>query len=606
MNRVVKYISFFIVLTASLSACDKLLTQQSPSVLLPEDVFSDYTLSKSAYDDIWSSLFDSQCYSLRYQCYYGANTDIEVNLNFDVNNQSIQRYDATPTHARLNGSTESFSLFYQAIEKANLALDGLRRYADLENDERMQILYAQILTLRAHVYCDLTRTWGDVPARFAPVLQDTLYKSKASRDQIFRQVLNDLDEAIPVLPYPGEHELTSDAYHINRIYAVGLFARIALMASGYALRPEDGKIGTGDAGTIRLSSDPQMSKDSLYPRAIKHLEEVISDNKMTLTKDYKEYWRRFNNGELARYPTEETVLVYPYKSNGRWNYTYAVRLEDASVNGYNNIDLGPYTGPSPVFYFDFHENDQRRNVTCFNFYGKGEHAVISSVAQWYFGKFRIDQMTENPWAGTNTDTAKPVGMRYSDILLMAAEIENELGHLDKAKEYFVPVRARAFDQEQAEAYVATLNDKESFFKAIVDERAFEFCGEHIRKADLIRWNLLKSKIDETKEKMYELRDRTGRYDWLPKDIYYKVNPDDKWEVLTFGLNKDDKGTPGEGWTKLRNYFSNYDDSDIKTSTLCKEKIESIYINDPDTKQFWPIPANAITNSQGCLVNDYGY
>ena len=36
------------------------------------------------------------------------------------------------------------------------------------------------------------------------------------------------------------------------------------------------------------------------------------------------------------------------------------------------------------------------------------------------------------------------------------------------------------------------------FQAIVDERALEFAGELIRKADLIRWGMLKSKMDETK------------------------------------------------------------------------------------------------------------
>ena len=31
-----------------------------------------------------------------------------------------------------------------------------------------------------------------------------------------------------------------------------------------------------------------------------------------------------------------------------------------------------------------------------------------------------------------------------------------------------------------------------------------------------------------------------------------------------------------------------------------------YDADPDLKQYWPIPATTITNSQGTLTNDYGY
>lgn len=65
------------------------------------------------------------------------------------------------------------------------------------------------------------------------------------------------------------------------------------------------------------------------------------------------------------------------------------------------------------------------------------------------------------------------------------------------------------------------------FKAIVDERAFEFCGEMLRKADLIRWGLLKSKLDETKQKMRDLRTLSGDYSDLNNTLYYNM-VDFKW------------------------------------------------------------------------------
>lgn len=594
------------LLFCSLTSCN-ILSQESPSSFDAQKVFTNHTLAQSAFDAIWEALLSDQCYSLRYKCFYGANTDIEVNANMDSRANDIQCYNASPTHDRLNGSRESFSIFYKAIERANLVLDGLERYADLDGDEQMRILYAQTLTIRAHIYCDLTRAWGDVPARFKPLSQDEFYKPKVSRDVIFHRVLDDLDKAIDVLPYPGEHAMTSDAYHINKVYAAGLFARIALMASGYAQRPDDGKIGTGDAGKVRLSSDPLLSKEVLYPRAITHLEKVIGDSKMTLAPDYKEYWRRFNNGELAWNPKEESVLVLPYRSSGRWNYTFAVRNSDSDLFGVS-VKRSPYTGPAPTFYFDFDRNDKRRNVTCFNFYMGSGGPVLGAGAQWYFGKFRMDQMKDIPFSGENTDSAKPVVMRYSDVLLMAAEIANELGDLDGAKAYMLPVRARAFDEASANAYLATLKNKDDFFAAVVDERAFEFCGEQIRKADLIRWNLLKAKMDSTKKKMYELRDLAGRYSWMPKKVYTKVNPEDSWELLIYGYDKGETSDPGAGWEPATsNPLTVYDDAVLnEPSRLNKTKIESVYAADPDTRQFWPIPANAINNSQGTLVNDYGY
>ena len=616
MKRAIKHI--LLIAVCGFTACqDGILSQKSPSTFDSQMVFSNYELAQSAYDGIWDTLLDGQCYCLRYQCFYGANTDIEINISSDETNQSLQCYKASPTHARLNGTTEAFSLFYQAIERANLIIDGIKTYGDLENDNNLRILYAQTLTMRAHIYCDLTRAWGDVPARFIPVSKDEMHKPKASRDVIFKQVLADLDEAIPLLPYPGEHAMTSSAYDINKVYAAGLFARIALMAAGYAQRPDDGKIGTGDPGTIRLSNNPEMSKEKLYPRAIVHLEDVISDNKMTLASDYKEYWRRFNNGELATFPTEETVFMFPYTVLGRWNYTYAVRVNSNTIINGIKVSRNPVTGPAPSLYFDFDSRDSRRDVTCFNCIADGSTGKAVNVAQWYFGKFRFDQMTTNPWEGDNNDNIKPVAMRYSDVLLMAAEIENELGHLDVAKQYLRPVRVRAFNETLADEFLATLTDKETFFNAIVDERAFEFCGEHIRKADLIRWNLLKTKMDQTKKNLYDLRDRLGKYEWLPEKIYWKVNPDDPWEVVFYGYNPGENQIPegeisqteetkGIAWTSRT--FCTYDNSDQSKdwTTLSDVKIESIYARNPDTYQFWPIPANAITNSQGILINDYTY
>lgn len=49
-------------------------------------------------------------------------------------------------------------------------------------------------------------------------------------------------------------------------------------------------------------------------------------------------------------------------------------------------------------------------------------------------------------------------------------------------------------------------DHDAFFNAIVEQRAFEFAGESLRKADLIRWNLLKTKLDEAKDKMKNWHD----------------------------------------------------------------------------------------------------
>ena len=86
-------------------------------------------------------------------------------------------------------------------------------------------------------------------------------------------------------------------------------------------------------------------------------------------------------------------------------------------------------------------------------------------------------------------------MRYSDVLLMLAEADNELnGPTDVAKSALKLVRDRAFAKsatytKDVTNYVDSISaSKDQFFKAIVNERAWEFGGECLRRFDLVRWN----------------------------------------------------------------------------------------------------------------------
>ena len=591
-----------------LIACNDIsvLNPESPSKVTPVRIYSNYSLAVSAVDGIIEPAMSANCYRGRYLSYFGYNTDIEWGLRPTGDlDKELAEYNAYPTQQRLNASNESFSSLYRSIERANLAIKYLRLYGDVGNNHDMAVLLAESLTLRAYFYFDLIKAFGDVPARFEPVTAETIYQKKVNRDIIFKQILSDLDQAIPVLAYPGQSERTMTACRINKILAEGLYARIVLFATGYALRPADDQIGTGHPGVIRLSSDPEITKEKLYPRALKHLQDAIESDVMSLAPDYYEYWRGVNNSEHILKPTEETVYSLPFGDTwGRWNFSFAVRVQNVDMFGYN-ITRSPFAGPVPSLFFDFDAEDKRRDVTCVNYRQENTAPVLSGMAFWYFGKYRFDQMENNPYKNANDDGIKPVMMRYSDIYLMASEIANELGELGLAKKYFKPVRARAFDEAKAETFLQSISSKEEMFEAIIDERAFEFCGEFLRKTDLIRWHRLKSNMDIAKQKLYDLRDRKGEYSWLPSDVYYRVSPENKWELEIYGLSKGETGRPeGEGWRQRGGYVIDYDDHN--NTNLSSGRIEALYVNNPDKRQFWPIPALSITASQGALVNDYGY
>ena len=198
-------------------------------------------------------------------------------------------------------------------------------------------------------------------------------------------------------------------------------------------------------------------------------------------------------------------------------------------------------------------------------------------------------------------------MRYADILLMAAEIANELGETGEARDYFLPVRERAFkgNEDAAEAYVAGLTTKEKMFNAIVDERAFEFCGEMTRKFDLIRWGMLKTKMDAAKADMTALRNLTGKYagvNGIDGDVYWQLDGN---QIKVWGFNGE-TSKPSGAWEKKAEYFTKVVDSKGADTGLYDALINGIYAVNPDTRQFWPIFNTTMTNSQGMIQNDYGY
>lgn len=83
-------------------------------------------------------------------------------------------------------------------------------------------------------------------------------------------------------------------------------------------------------------------------------------------------------------------------------------------------------------------------------------------------------------------------VRYADILLMYAEVLNELGQTAAAYSYVGEVRARANLRPLAAAYPTIGNDQNLFRERLKMERALELFGESVRWADLKRWGDLDS------------------------------------------------------------------------------------------------------------------
>ena len=608
---------------ASLTSCDEDgLKTPTQSSFDESVVYSNYTLAEYNVFGIYEVFGHTNCHRGRYLPWYGFNTDIELynNTNVDVKAQ-IARYSMTVTNGQLNLANGPYNELMGGIERANLAIRGIRQYGNPEGNPQMAELLGEALTARALLYAELLKAYGEVPARFAPIDANTIYLNKSDKDIIFKQLLADLEEAFNYMKWPLQSAVTATTDRPSLAFAKGLYARLALMASGYSLRPDDGMVGTGNPGTVRLSVDPDLQKEVLYPKALAALKDVINYSGLSLM-DYTQLWKDFNNMDITA--GKEVIYVIPSSdTRGRWNYTFAIRTEgNPEWSQGPTSSRGGTAGPVPTLYWKYGAQDVRRDISCVNWkwvLGPDGKNIpqLAGPNDWYFGKFRLEWQIKVPYNGGNDDGIKPVYMRYADILLMAAEIANDpaCGERDEAfaKKCLLEVRKRAYkgNEAVAETYVNGLSGQTAVFNAIVDERALEFVGEMLRKQDLIRWNLLKTKIDEAKTDLKDWMDGAGTQ--FGPAVWYKYAADGS--IQTYGYNETatTSEAPGEGWEcytdskgAVATYFKFTTEDTGAYSDSAQKKLDSFYDNNPDTRQWWPIPDATLINSQGTLVNDYGF
>nr|WP_315151538.1 RagB/SusD family nutrient uptake outer membrane protein [uncultured Flavobacterium sp.] len=564
-------------------------------------IFSSATLAKGAIDGIKIPFGETNSYRGRFLPYYGLNTDVEWNNSSTTvgDGTDLQNYGVTALNTVMNTADNAWSQMYSGIERANLCVRGLRLYGNPKPGTELGYLLGEALTLRAIYYADLVKAWGDVPFRFEPITNATLYIAKSSRDEVYKQLLKDLDEAATLVPWPNETAATNSVERINKAFVKGFRARLAMAASGFQQYPDG----------IHRSTDPALSVANMYRLALDECRAVIASGKARLEPSFETFWKKYNQEVITA--GGESLWELPFgDGRGRMLFSFAVRHTSIDQFHANGANRGGVAGPLPYVFYDYNQKDTRRDVTCVPYkYGTAVNAVakqeLGALNTWYFGKYRYEWMTRRV-TSTNDDGVNKIYMRYAEVLLIAAEAANELEGFDAAKPYLREIRNRAFAAADrpvnVDAYLSKITSKEDMFKAIVDENKFEFTGEMERKQALIRWNLLKTNLDLAKVKMKNLQTRTGEYADVPSTLYYKYDPtpDSKGNPLTtliiYGLNRGENVNPGVGYSAMTWVVLD----DAKINSLYKTGV------DPNTRQFWPIWKVFIDSSNGLLTNDYGY
>ena len=526
-----KYFIALLLPITILSGCKKYLDQKPITELGTDMVFSDVPNATKAVVSVYSRLVGDQGYGIRLSLYYPVDNDELQGPtgNADNDRRDIARYSATSGNAQINAP---FNQIFTGIEFANNCIDNIpvmAKYTTGTDAEKKQLkrLYGEALTLRAQFYLEAIRNWGDVPAHFtsaANLANTNPFPKATDRDSLYEVLLSDLKTAAELVPWRNELAAIGDPMdeRITKGTVKALRARIALFRAGFSLRKN---------GQMAQGSNPAV----YYKIALDECAEIMASGQHSLNPSYKNLWKNQVGARVSVDPNGE--LMFQASGTGRTG------VGDTKLGYYNGPTVGTYGNKSinvlPSYFYTFDSTDLRRDVTCtpYNINADGLTKAGQAITAINDGKYRRDWVS-NPSIAAN-DAVQYLSLkwqiiRYSDVLLMFAEAENELnGPTAAAYNAINQVRRRGYglsiSTPDATVDLPTGLSKTAFFSALVKERSLELGGEGIRKYDLIRWNLLASTIASTKTTLAAMSARTGAWANLPQSMFFKTNntADDK-------------------------------------------------------------------------------
>jgi hypothetical protein len=641
----------------ALTGCSDFLDQSSASELDTENTYNSEYYTGAFINKIYGGLTQDRTYSQDMAFIYNMNSDVELVDGLGANATLISErgfcnYNTTPAYAKL---ADLWTAMYGVIENCNLAIDGIR-HSSIADRQSMKFALGEAITIRAMLYFDLVRLFGDIPMKMEPTKDDlsNVYLPKVDRDEILDALLADLDEAVELLPWAGQNYYTTE--RATKGYAHALAAQIALTKAGFVIREKakDGYETADYTDAVYPTQRPSATdRNALYKTALNHLTAIMNSNVHKLNPSFEDEWYKIN--QLAIDATyRENLFEIPMLQNvsGELGYTVGVRMNGVTSDfGYGNSS-GKMKLTSDLFY-SYDPNDIRRDITCSTIQIKedvdatGKAATITeSLGNAPFGLYvgKWDPRMENDsWLAQNKAASAKhmtginvVKIRYAQVLLWYAEIMNELAGPDgnvagdagmTARQALALVHQRGFDEKHqniAQGYIDQIPaNKEDFFKAIVDENKWELAGEGARKWDLIRWNLLTEKILEMKQNY--INDVTAvqegeneEYTRYQKTVYYNYTNASKtyidessftWYGFPDGKTESDyAGSKSSfGSTKLTdaNIETNLPSisSGLTGTALSPGEVPDVPVKN---RYLMPIPATTISASNGTLYNSYGW
>ena len=504
-------ITFLSALLIGLNACNFL--DKQPHELTPETYFNNESELQLFLTGVYSPLGQENFYGNYYPLYNSGGDDLSF----------FQR--ANPTQSILCGNanntnefvTSFWRVLYDGINRANILLENADTNDEIDEAYRNRVK-SEALFLRGFYYFNLVQAFGDVPFRIQAVQSvNNLAMPRTDKQVIYNQIIDDITTSIPNLRSASN---TNPGY-ITQSAAKGILARIYMFRAGehfrdkkpagpevqeyfvqakkWALEVRDSQIHGLVADYSRVFTD--MAQDKYNSTGVK---ESIWEAELAGNRISQPDWSAGRIGNVIGFGSsvDHSSIAAVKDLGGIKNPGYSYKFIYASTKLYDMYGAAADSVRSQwnitPYEYKFASGGNRDLIGIEYYYGKKpigmteiDGVPVTELAQSgsktevrCAAKYRRELEEVLPKNKNYTPINFPI-LRYSDVLLMIAEAENEINNAPTQLAYdcLNEVRRRAKIQEYEPGNLT----KESFRQAIKDERAMELCFEALRRWDLIRW-----------------------------------------------------------------------------------------------------------------------
>ncbi|MEJ2501981.1 MAG: RagB/SusD family nutrient uptake outer membrane protein, partial [Gemmatimonadota bacterium] len=399
------------VLALGLFGCDDFLTTEPKAQLTTENFFTSAAQAEQATNATYAMLRNWSVHVFAYLGMTDIASDDATKGSVPADASFLLELDNINFDPGNNAFSGTWTGYYQGIYRANVAIQNI---PDIEMDEQVRArLVGENQFLRAYYYAFLARAFGGVPLITEPLNPGEYFQPRATREAVFDQIEQDLNDAIAVLP-PQSQYGPADIGRASRGAAQALLARVHLFQGEYQQ--------AYDAATAVINS----GEYSLYP-------------------DYAEIFTY--DGENS---SESVFEVQVIAVDGGNNGPSGGATQHAQVQGVrgppNNLGWG-FNTPSPDLEASYEPGDPRLQATILYPWENLKFStdrltwINPSMPNNRFNQ-KVQQPADNPGGSGNSGVNIRV-IRYSDVLLMAAEAAYQLGNTGEATTWLNMVRERA-------------------------------------------------------------------------------------------------------------------------------------------------------------------